>query len=279
MWAGAPAAAAGWPLAELWDTGIAKTLGLEPIIEENGGRAVSVLNGGMGMISPVYWVSVVLFAGAVEALSEYKKGQAKAADSQWMLTGSYVPGDLGFDPLGLGVDPRRLAWYQEAELAHGRWAMAAVVGVVAAEAVGAAPWWSAGAASYALPANALLAIQFAAMGVLELKRLRGFLETGESGFWSSFPFDPLGLRSDANRVAEVKHGRLGMLAMALFYYLDWSRAPDAKSLVAAPDLNVRSKKSIGRAMLFAAGQAQTKEDIEGNLAQKALGVFGKQPSR
>ena len=55
----------------------------------------------MGMISPVYWVSVVLFAGAVEALSEYKKGQAKAADSQWMLTGSYVPGDLGFDPLGL----------------------------------------------------------------------------------------------------------------------------------------------------------------------------------
>jgi hypothetical protein len=94
-------AAAGWPLAELWDTGIAKTFGLEPIIEENGGRAVSVLNGGMGKISPVYWASVVLFAGVVEALSEYKKGQAKAADSQWMLTGSYVPGDLGFDPLGL----------------------------------------------------------------------------------------------------------------------------------------------------------------------------------
>merc|ERR1712094_40496 len=75
-------AAAGWPLAELWDTGIAKTFGLEPIIEENGGRAVSVLNGGMGMISPVYWVSVVLFAGAVEALSEYKKGQAKAASTR-----------------------------------------------------------------------------------------------------------------------------------------------------------------------------------------------------
>jgi light-harvesting complex I chlorophyll a/b binding protein 5 len=129
------------------------------------------------------------------------------------LNGS-MPGDQGFDPLGLGVDPRRLAWYQEAELAHGRWAMAAVVGVVAAEAADAAPWWSAGAASYALPANALLAIQFAAMGVLELKRLRGFLETGESGIWSSFPFDPLGLRSDANRVAEVKHGRLGMLAIA-----------------------------------------------------------------
>ena len=44
---------------------------------------------------------MALLAAAVEALSEYKKGQAKAADSQWMLTGSYVPGDLGFDPLGL----------------------------------------------------------------------------------------------------------------------------------------------------------------------------------
>jgi lactate racemase len=130
------------------------------------------------------------------------------------LDGS-MPGDAGFDPLGLGVDPKRLAWYQEAELMHGRWAMAAVVGVVAAEAAGAAPWWSAGgAASYALPANALLAIQFAVMGVLELKRVNGFIATGESGAWSSFPFDPLGLQKDATRVAEVKHGRLGMLAFA-----------------------------------------------------------------
>ena len=32
--------------------------------------------------------------------------------------------------------------------------------------------------------------------------------------WSSFPFDPLGLQKDATRVAEVKHGRLGMLAFA-----------------------------------------------------------------
>jgi sugar phosphate permease len=67
----------------------------------------------------------------------------------------------------------------------------------------------------------------------------------------------------------------GMIAMAIFYYLDWRRAPDAKSLVAAPDLNVRDKKSIGRAMLFAASQAQTKEDIEANLAEKSLSVFKK----
>merc|ERR1712025_859060 len=101
--------------------------GRPAILEQNGGRAVSVLNGGMGMISPVYWVSVVLFAGAVEALSEYKKGQAKAADSQWMLTGSYVPGDLGFDPLGLytifGKSESGKMLMETAEIKNGRLAM------------------------------------------------------------------------------------------------------------------------------------------------------------
>merc|ERR1719269_211972 len=94
-------AAVGWPLAELWDTGLAKTFGLRPIIEENSGLSPSVLNGGMGMVSPAYWVGALVFAAGVEAFSEYQKSQAKAADSQWVLNGSYVPGDIGFDPLGL----------------------------------------------------------------------------------------------------------------------------------------------------------------------------------
>ena len=124
-----------------------------------------------------------------------------------------LPGDQGFDPLGLGKDVNRLAWYQEAELVNGRWAMAAVVGICAAEAYGASTsWWSAGQAQYFLPTNALLAVQFSVMGVLELKRLRGFLATGESGVLTSFPFDPLRLNSDSNKIAEVKHARLGMLA-------------------------------------------------------------------
>jgi hypothetical protein len=132
-------AAAGWPLAELWDTGIANTLGLDPIIQENGGRAVSVLNGGLGKISPVYWVGVVAFAGAVEALSEYKKGQAKAADSQWMLTGSYVPGDLGFDPLGLytvfGKSESGKMLMETAEIKNGRLAMLAITIFALEEAI------------------------------------------------------------------------------------------------------------------------------------------------
>lgn len=125
-----------------------------------------------------------------------------------------LPGDYGFDPLGLGSDPARLAWNQEAELMHGRWAMAAVVGVVAADLAHAPAWWNAGSLEYALPTNALLAIQFLVMGALEYNRARGWVATGQSGVADAYPFDPLNLRSDSMATKEVKHGRLAMLAFA-----------------------------------------------------------------
>lgn len=45
------------------------------------------------------------------------------------LDGS-LPGDFGFDPLGLGANPEQLKWFKESELIHGRWAMAAVAGIL-----------------------------------------------------------------------------------------------------------------------------------------------------
>ena len=45
------------------------------------------------------------------------------------LNGS-LPGDRGFDPMGLGADPKALAWYRQAELVHARWAMLGVAGVL-----------------------------------------------------------------------------------------------------------------------------------------------------
>merc|ERR1719269_333115 len=132
-------AAAGWPLAELWDTGLAKTLGLRPIIEDNNSLSPSVLNGGMGMVSPVYWVAVLALAAGVEAISEYKKGQAKAADSNWMHTGSYVPGNLGFDPLGLytvfGKNESGKMLMETAEIKNGRLAMLAITVYALEEAI------------------------------------------------------------------------------------------------------------------------------------------------
>jgi len=51
------------------------------------------------------------------------------------LTGK-LAGDRGFDPLGLGADEGRLKWYAEAEKTNGRWAMAAVAGILFTEATG-----------------------------------------------------------------------------------------------------------------------------------------------
>jgi hypothetical protein len=56
-----------------------------------------------------------------------------------------LPGDYGFDPLGLGRDPAALKWYREAELIHGRWAMAAVVGIFIGQGWSGVPWFEAGA--------------------------------------------------------------------------------------------------------------------------------------
>lgn len=127
------------------------------------------------------------------------------------LDGS-LPGDFGFDPLGLGADPDRLAWYVEAELTHARWCMAAVTGITFAEATGIQENW-AQVADYDIALPTLVAIQFPVMGFLELKRFQGWAETGSSGVISKFPFDPLGLDSEDMRWREVKNGRLAMLAM------------------------------------------------------------------
>ena len=61
------------------------------------------------------------------------------------LDGS-MPGDYGFDPLNLGEDKDALAWYQQAEIIHARFAMAAVAGILIPGAVipGFAQWYEAG---------------------------------------------------------------------------------------------------------------------------------------
>lgn len=145
---------------------------------------------------------------------------AEAARPTWLpgspapahLDGT-LPGDFGFDPLGLGADPQRLKYYQEAELMNARWAMMAVAGITATEVLGVGgPWYEAGAAEYDLPINALLAVQFPVMGILELRRIRGWLATGKSGVNETFPWDPMGMNGDAMALKEIKNGRLAMIA-------------------------------------------------------------------
>jgi hypothetical protein len=109
-------AAAGWPISELFDKSIANTLNLQPVVDASE-RAPSVLNGGLGKISPAYWIACLAVGAGVELY-----GQKRASSSA-----DYIPGDLGFDPLG--VFPKTedgKKWFELAEIKNGRLAMIAI---------------------------------------------------------------------------------------------------------------------------------------------------------
>merc|ERR1712008_376478 len=119
-------AAAGWPLSELFDKPIANLLGMTPVLDA-AGRVPSVLNGGMGKISPLYWGLCLVLASAIDI---------------WGLVGAskkpgYIPGDLGFDPFGLyPKTDKDKKWMQTAEIKNGRLAMIAITAFCVHELVG-----------------------------------------------------------------------------------------------------------------------------------------------
>jgi len=120
-------AAAGWPVSERVDGALASLLGLESELT-SAGMAPSLLNGGLGKISPIYWGLVVALAAAVEI-----RGLNMKSD---------LPGDFGFDPLGFypkATDPKARAQMQESELRHGRTAMVAITAFAAQEFVSSQP--------------------------------------------------------------------------------------------------------------------------------------------
>merc|ERR1712050_372421 len=207
----------------------------------------------------------------------YRKYQG---DALWLpntsrpawLDGS-LPGDRGFDPLGLakpveylqfdldqldqnqaqnvaggiigsfkpaadGVSSQSLQPYsevfglqrfRECEIIHGRWAMLATLGVIVAESSTGVSWIDAGkveldGAKYLnfdipLTISQLCWIEFIAVGGAELYRNS---ELGsEERIYPGGAFDPLGLATPGKaesekvarlREAEIKHGRLAMVA-------------------------------------------------------------------
>lgn len=125
-------------------------------------------------------------------------------------------GDYGFDPLRLGTNPDNLKWYREGELYNGRWAMAAVAGILFTDLVGLPKFWLAGAENYPVSIPIQLAVGIPLFAVLETKRYKSYQEKGETGFLGMVPFDPLNMRSDEMRLKEIKNGRLAMLAFVGF---------------------------------------------------------------
>ena len=101
------------------DAKLANLVGLQPVVDASA-RAPSLLNGGLGKVSPVYWGVVLAAAAAIDVygINQKKKGSP-----------DYFPGNLGFDPLGLfpkdqaGQEAMKLK-----ELKNGRLAMIAITG-------------------------------------------------------------------------------------------------------------------------------------------------------
>ncbi len=119
-------AAAGWPLSEILDKKVANLLQLPPLLDAND-RAPSLLNGGLGKVSPVYWALCL----AVAAIIDFNGTNRATFQAE-----GYFPGNLGFDPLGLypkNEDEQKSM--QTAEIKHGRVAMIAVVGYAVQEFV------------------------------------------------------------------------------------------------------------------------------------------------
>jgi len=118
-------AAAGWPVSELFDKKIAFLLGMTPVLDA-ANRVPSVLNGGMGKISPFYWAGCVVLAAAVDV---YGLSQAPKKEG-------YFAGNLGFDPFGLNPkDETGRKRMQLAEIKNGRLAMIAITAFAAQEFV------------------------------------------------------------------------------------------------------------------------------------------------
>ncbi|GKY99812.1 hypothetical protein MPSEU_000935000 [Mayamaea pseudoterrestris] len=120
-------AAAGWPLSKLWDKKIAVALGLTPVVGVDG-RAPSLLNGGLGKVSPIiYWIVVLTVAAAIDV---YGISKAKSNNP------SYFAGNLSFDPLGLYLkETEGQKRMQLAELKNGRLAMIAITAFAVQEKV------------------------------------------------------------------------------------------------------------------------------------------------
>jgi len=89
------------------------------------GRAPSLLNCGLGNINSAYWAAVVGLAIFAES---------KGLDKQYGKQNDYLPGMLGFDPLG-GDSPSM----RNAEILNGRVAMVAITIYALEEALIKAP--------------------------------------------------------------------------------------------------------------------------------------------
>jgi len=199
------------------------------------------------------FVGVKVNGAAVHRSRSTTRTQAvtQAREAPWLpgfespshLDGSLV-GDNGFDPLGLGTDPETVAWYRQAELVHGRFAMWANMGILVPELASNAgiswpgagvAWYDAGEFSYFTNTGTIFITQLFLMGWAENRR---YLDIKNPGSVGSDPtpfsdaklpegqpvgypggiFNPFGWTDSVElKEKEMANGRLAMMAMLGYY--------------------------------------------------------------
>ncbi|GAU48102.1 hypothetical protein TSUD_133220 [Trifolium subterraneum] len=139
-----------------------------------------------------------------------KKGEwLPGLASPGYLTGS-LPGDNGFDPLGLAEDPENLKWFVQAELVNGRWAMLGVAGMLLPEVltsigiINVPKWYDAGKEEYFASSSTLFVIEFILFHYVEIRRWQDIKNPG------SVNQDPI------FKQYSLPKGRLAMLAFLGF---------------------------------------------------------------
>ena len=179
-------AALGWPVAEALNGPLSKLAGMQSTLVASTGTPLfggdnvveilklspSVLNGGLETISPIYWAAVLAFGAGTELYATKIQrragfsntlaalgvedvtgididGDGQVGAPKMLAAESYLPGDLGFDPLGLykGTDKHKAA-LQLKEVNNGRLAMIAIAGYAIAESAGKVSIISEGGAWY-----------------------------------------------------------------------------------------------------------------------------------
>jgi len=154
-----------------------------------------------------------------------------------------LPGDFGFDPLGLGKNPEKLSWYVQAELQNARWAMLGAAGIIVPDLLTkigfpwpgqGVSWVEANTFKYYADPGTLAVVMVFAFGWAESKRFNDIKNPGSqnedpifkgnkiSGKGVGYPgLDPLSLGNGSDfkerQLKEIKNGRLAMLAMLGFF--------------------------------------------------------------